>query len=451
MNVIVIGAGKIGKYLTKSLREEGHDLVVVDIDEQRVDRIVEEQDVNGICGNGTHCDVLKEAGVSNAYLVISTTYSDEINILCCLIARKMGARHAIARVRGPEYARQIDFMKNELSISMMVNPDMGVASEISRILRFPAATNYETFAGGRIDMIEIPVKAGNNIIDKPIYEISQVYGNNFLICAVRRGEEVFIPNGSFVIKERDKIYIAGPHKTLVNLFKGMGIMKNRIKNVMIIGGSRIAHYLSMLLTKMGMNVTIIERNRERCEFLDKHLPDAKVVLGNAADHNLLVEEGIDSCDAVVTVTDSDEGNFLVAMYADSLNVKKLVTKINEPEFYQLYDKIMGESPVSLNQVVSSMIIKYLRAKLNANSNEMKSMYKLMGGAVEAIEFEVLGETDYTDKPIKTLKFKKDILVAAINRGRKIIFPTGDDTIEVGDSVIVVTKKKAIRSLKDVFD
>ena len=450
MNIIVIGAGKIGKALTKSLREEGHDVVVVDISEQRVDRIVEEQDVNGICGNGTHCDVLKEAGVHNAYLVIASTFSDEINILCCIIARKMGARHAIARVRGPEYVRQFDFMKNDLKISMMVNPDMSVATEISRILKFPAAASYETFANGKIDMIEVAVKSGNVIIDKPVREISQIYGNKFLICAVRRGEEVFIPKGDFVIREKDSIYISGPHKSVVNILKDMGMMKNRIKSVMIIGGSRIAHYLTMILIKAGMDVTIIEKNSDRCRFLSDNLSDARIVLGNSADHNLLIEEGIDKCDAVVTVTDSDEANFLVSMYAQTFEVKKLVTKINEPEFFQLYNKIMGESAISLSQVTSATITKYLRSKMNVNGDEMKSLYKLMQGKIEAIEFIAPSDADYLSKPIHTLKFRKDVLIAAISRKRKIFFPTGDDMIEAGDSVIIVTKGSAIRSLKDIF-
>ena len=450
MNIIVVGVGKIGLYLTRSLREEGHDVVVVDIDEQRIDRVVENQDVNGILGNGTHCDVLSDAGVKNAYLVIASTMSDEINILTCLIARKMGARHAIARVRGPEYVRQLDFMRNELGISMMVNPDMSVATEISRILKFPAATNYETFANGRVDMIEVPIKDSNNIIDKPIFEISQMYGNKFLICAVRRGNDIFIPNGNFVIRRNDKIYIAGPHRSIVNILKGMGIIKNRIKNVMIIGGSRIAYYLAILLIKMGMNVTIIEKDKDRCTFLADNLPDVNIVMGNSADHNLLVEEGIAESDAVVSVTNSDESNFLVAMYAETFNVKKIVTKINEPEFHLLYDKIMGESAISLNEVTSSTIVKYIRAKLNTNSNEMKSLYKLMGGRVEAIEFEVPDKGDYLSKPIKALRFKKNILLASIIRKRNIIFPTGDDIIEAGDTVIVVTKGKAIRSFKDIF-
>lgn len=450
MNIIVIGAGKIGKCLISSLREEDHDVVVVDIDEQRIDRVVEQQDVNGIIGNGTQCDVLTEAGVDNAYLVIATTYSDEINILSCLIARKMGARHAIARVRSPEYVNQIEFMKNELGISMMVNPDMSVAAEISRILKFPTATNYETFANGKIDMVEISVKSGNNIIDRPIYEISQIYGNQFLICAVKRGEEVFIPNGNFIIREKDNIYISGPHKSVVHFLKGIGILKERIKNVMIIGGSRIAFYLSKILIKMGMNVTIIEKNSDRCKFLAGNLEDVRVVLGSSADHKLLIEEGMDKCDAVVTVTDSDEANFLVAMYAQNLNVHKLVSKINEPEFYQLYENIMGESAISLSQVTSSTIIKYLRAKLNANSDQIKNLYKLMGGRIEAIEFVTPESADYFGKPIRTLKFKKDILVAAIRRKRKTFFPTGDDTIEAKDSMIIVTKKNTIRSIEDIF-
>lgn len=450
MNIIVVGAGKIGKYLTKTLRDEGHDVVVVDIDEQRVEKLVEDFDVNGILGNGTQCDVLEEAGVSDAYLVIATTASDEINLLSCLIATKMGARHAIARVRNPRYSDQIDFMKNEMNISLMINPDMSIATEIARILRFPTATNYETFANGRVDMIEVPIKSGNKIIGRRVYEISQTYGNTFLICAVRRGDEIHIPNGDFIIKESDKIYLAGPHRTLVNIFKGMGMLKDRIKSVMIIGGSRIAYYLTQQLIKMGMSVTIIEKNFERCKYLSEDLPDAKIVLGNSSDHKLLIEEGIASCDAVVSVTDSDESNFLFAMYAETFNVKKLVTKINEPEFIQLYDKIMGESAISLSQVTSSVVIRYLKGKMNANSNEMKALYRLMDGKIEALEFEAQGGADYTEKPIKTLKFKKNILIASIIRKRKIIFPTGDDMLLAGDTVIVVTKELSIRSLRDIF-
>ncbi|MGN1050793.1 MAG: Trk system potassium transporter TrkA [Acutalibacteraceae bacterium] len=450
MKIVIIGAGKIGKILAKNLRKEGHDICVVDINETRLNRVVDEFDVRGVLGNGTHCDILKEADVKDSYLVIATTMSDEINMLSCMIARKLGARHVIARVRDPEYTNQIYFMREKLGLSMMVNPDMAVSAEIARVLRFPSATNYETFANGRIDMIEIPVKDNNEIAKKSVSEISGMFKGQFIICAVKRGEEVYIPNGSFVIENKDKIYMSASHKTLVSVLREFKILKTKIKNVMIIGGSRIAFYLTAQLTRGGMNVTMVEKDRDRCEVLSRNLPEANIVCGNSNDHGLLLEEGIDKMDAVVTVTDSDEGNFLVAMYAQSFNVKKLVTKINEPEFASLYEKVVGDSSVSMGEVTISMVTKYLRSKINTSGSKMKSLYKLMGGDVEAIEFEVKENSTLAGKKLKELKFKKDTLIVAICRKRKIIFPSGEDALEEKDSVIVVTKCRNIHDLSDVL-
>lgn len=450
MNILIVGAGKVGRALTQVLCEEKHNVVVVDTDEDLVERLVNDYDIQGISGNGTHCDVLREADVKNTYLIIATTPSDEINILTCMIARKMGARHAIARVRSPEYVKQIDFMRDELGLSRMINPDFYVANEIARVLQFPAAANIETFAGGRIDMIEVKIKAGNPIIDHSLKEISDKYKGTYLICAVKRGSQVYIPNGDFIIHERDVIYITGTRKVMANLFKKLGIFKNTVKKVMIVGGSRIAQFLAAQLIIMGIKVSIVEKNPERCAVLTDRLPDAAIVCGNSHDHKLLLEEGITDIDAIATLTDSDEENFLISMYAGNLGINKVVTKINEPAFAEMLDKAGLDSAVSITEVISETIVQYLRSKHNSDGTHMINLYKLFDGQVEAMEFFAGQKAKNLNIPLKDVKFKKDLLIAAIIRRHKIIFPTGEECLMEDDRIIVVAKSQGIEGLNDIF-
>lgn len=451
MNIVIIGAGRLGISLAKSLSSEDHNVTIIDKNSAKVENLVEKLDVQGVKGFGTHLDVLKEADVSDADLVVSVTNSDEINLLVCLMAKKLGAKGTVARVRSPEYNQQFEFMRNELGVSFMINPDFSVALEICRILQFPNAVNIETFANGRIDMAEFKVSEESSLCNKSISDISPKYTKNMLICAVERNGEVFIPNGDFVIKAKDRIHITGVHKELGEIIKNIiNKKKHSIKNVMIIGASRIGIYLSDMLVNLGKNVVIIDKEKENCESVFELVPKATVVEGNANDHDFLVEEGLEDMDAIVTLTESDETNFLLSLFAQSLNISKAVTKINNPNLNNLLDEVGIDTIVNEAEITVSMITQYIRAKENISSSYMRTLYKLVDGKVEATEFLAGSYVTFLDKPLSEVKLKKNVLVAAINRGSKTIFPGGDDCIKNGDLVIIVSKDRRINNLNDIL-
>lgn len=451
MDITIIGAGKLGKRLAKNLSEENHNVTIVDMNEEKIERIVSTYDVQGVFGVATHYDTLEEANVSDSDLFIATTPSDENNILSCLIARKMGAKNTIARVRNPEYSRQMNFMRDELGISMMINPDFAAALEIYRILKFPSAMNIETFSNGRIDMAEIKIQQGNSLCNMKISDIASKFRNKMLVCAVCRDDEVYIPNGDFVIQEGDSIHITGSHKGLVKTAKDISSKKkNIIKDVMIIGGSRIAIYLANLLATLGMNVIILEKNRDKCKKLYDLCPNSTIVNGDANDHDILLEDGIERVDAVVTLTNTDETNFLVSMYSKSLGVTKNITKINNPNLAKMLDRLGQDSHINVSEIACDTITQYARAKKSVNSSYMKTLYKLVDGKIEAIEFAAGEYVTFLGRPLSTIKLKNNILVAAVNRKNKIIFPGGTDTIEKGDMVIVVSKGQKLYNLNDIL-
>ncbi|MGN0521859.1 MAG: Trk system potassium transporter TrkA, partial [Eubacterium sp.] len=438
MDITIVGAGKLGKRLAKLLSEEEHDITVIDINEDKVERIVETYDVQGVFGSGTHCDVLEEADIKSADLLIATTPYDDKNILSCLISGKMGAKNTIARVRDPEYLRQMNFMRDELGISMMINPDYAAALEIFRILQFPSAMNIETFSNGRIDMAEIKIDSQSPLNDTKISDISSKYRSKMLICAVCRDDEVFIPNGDFVIRQNDSIHITGSHKGLGKIVRELSGKKSaNIKNVMLIGGSRISFYLANILSSIGKNVIVIEKNKDKCKKMCEHCPQAAILCGDANDHDFLAEIGIERMDAVITLTDTDETNFLVSMYSKSLGVVKNVTKINNPNLAKMLDRLGQDSHVNISEITCDTITQYVRAKMSINSSYMKTLYKLVDGKIEAIEFMADDYVTFIDKPLSSINLKKNILIAAINRRNKIIFPGGDDVIKKGDMVVVV--------------
>ncbi len=451
MNIAIIGAGKLGTMLAFQLSEEDNNVTVVDLDEERVRKIVDTYDVQGVFGTGIQCDVLSQAGVEDADLVIATTQSDEKNILCCMIAQKMGAKNTIARVRNPEYSNQIDFMRNQLGVTMLINPDMSAALEISRILRFPSVVNIDSFSNGRIDMAEIKITAESPICNTKIMDIPPKYKNKMLICAVSRDEQVFIPNGEFVVKENDNIHVTGSHKYLGKTVKYLaGKKKSTIKEVMLIGGSRTAIYLANLLALAGKKVILVEKNKDKCNIIDDLCPEAVVIKGDATDHSMLEEIGINNVDAVVTLTGSDETNFLVSVYAKNLGVSKNITKINNTNFTKMLDKLGQDSHINVSMVASDTITQFVRAKKNASSSYMRTLYKLVDGQIEAVEFQAGSYVSFLGKPLCQIKTKKNILVAAINRNNKIIFPGGSDTIEEGDYVIVVSKDSKLYNLNDIL-
>ncbi len=451
MNIIIIGGGKLGANLTNQLSKENHNIVLIDKDYDTVESIINTYDIQGVVGDGSICSVLSEAGVKNTNLVISVTASDDLNILNCLISKKMGAKHCIARVRNIEYAKQLAFMRDELGLSMMVNPDYDTAIEISRTLRTPSAINVETFAKNRAEMAEIKVDEKNPLVGLKLMDISSKFKANILVCAIQRKDEVFIPNGNSVLEVGDKIHFTASHSQISKFFKALGIFKDPIHSIMIIGGGRIAYYLAEQLGESGLHVKIVERDRERCVELSEMLPDAQVICADGSDSDVLDEEGIDKVDAVVTLTDIDEENIIISMYAQSKEVRKVVTKINRTATVSLLEAIGNDTIVSPKTVATNTILQYVRARQNSTGIKVKTLYKLADGKFEAAEFVVDKDISFTNIPLAQLKLKKNILLACIIRGSKIIIPRGDDVIKMKDRVIVVTADKILHDLEEIIE
>lgn len=453
MDIIIVGCGKLGGCLAKNLSDENHNVTVFDRNEELVSGIVDKYDVQGFVGGATIKRDLDEAGVKKADLLIATTASDENNILSCFIAKTLGAKHTIARVRNPEYIKQINFMRNELGISMLINPDFNAALEIARIIQFPSAMNVETFADGLVDIAEVKIYPDSSFADTKIGNISSKFKNRMIICAVVRGDQVYIPNGDFILNAYDKIYITGHHKYLASIIKEINPNKKfaSIKDIMIIGGSRIAFYLAGMLENQGKNVVLVEKNLPKCEGFSELLNGTTVICGDANEYDFMKEEGIENMDAVITLTNNDELNIMVAAFAETCNVPKTVTKINNANLSILLDRFSSDSCINVTDIASDSIIHYIRSKKNVSSGEMKRLYKLVGGKVEATEFVVDGKTKNVNKPLFNIQFKRDVLIASISRKGKIIFPKGDDSIEIGDRIIIVSKDRKIEKINDIFD
>lgn len=451
MNIVIVGDGKVGATLVEHLSQEGHDIVVIDRDAKIVEQMVNSYDVMGICGNGASYDVQMEAGVSSARLFIAATSSDELNILCCLIAKKVGAHHTIARVRNPDYLKQLPFIKEELGLSMIVNPEYDAANEIAKVLRFPNAINIETFSRGNVDLAELKINDGNPLCDMALTDIFGAFKTKILICAVQRKADVFIPRGDFVLKSGDKIHITAPRGELVRFMKKLGIYKHRTKDIMIIGGGKMGYYLARQLSESGgYNVKIIEIDRDRCEKLCTLLPDVNIINGDGTDRGILYEQGIESQDAFVALTTIDEENIISSMYAASLGISKTVAKVNRVS-YQVLESIGMDSAFSSKAIAANRIIGYVRALENSGESSVQTLYKLVGGQVEALEFKITADFKNIGIPLKELDINNDTLIASIIRDNHVIFPDGNDSIEMGDSVIIVSKSKQFRSINQIFN
>ena len=372
------------------------------------------------------------------------------NMLSCLIARRLGARHTIARVRNPIYYKQIDFLKKDLHLSMVVNPELIVAGDITRLLLFPDASKVETFVKGRVELVEFPIHCGK-LEGLSLSELYARFQVQVLVCAVESGETVLIPDGDYILKAGDKLHIAASHQNMEQFFKKIALRKEKIKNAMICGGGRVAYYLASQLCNLGMNVKIIERNRERCEELCELLPKATIINGDATEHDLLIEEGIEKTDAFIALTGMDEENIIMSLFASKQSVSKVIVKINEDRRAMMIDELGLDSIVSAKTATADAILGYVRARRNSQcSANVETMYQLLDGRVEALEFIIKSENAYTGVPLKDLNLKVNNIIACIARGRKIIIPNGDDSIQVGDSVVIITMTKQIRDLDDIL-
>ncbi len=445
MYIVVVGLGKVGQLLTQYLSKEGHDVVVVDHNRQKVEDIVNQYDVLGICGNGANNDILIEAGVEKADAVISVTTSDELNILSGLICKRLGARYTIARVRNPDYSRQKDFLRNDLGFSMIINPEAEAANEIRRMITFSSAMKVDTFAKGKVELIELKIFEGIQLVHLKLSDLSSVTRSSVLICAVKRGQEVIIPNGDFVIEQNDHLYVTGSHKDLARFCLDVGFLSKKIKNVVIIGGSKIAFYLIRQLSVLGIKTKIIEHNHQRCVELSQKIPYTTIIEADGSNHDILLEEGIQKSDALVSLTGLDEENIILALLGKQLGVKKSIAKVNRMSLGHMLDKMDIDNIVDPKSIIASQIIGYLRAKDNNDeSTSVQTLYKIVNDEVEALEFVVNEKTRYIHKPLKNIHIKNHILIAGILRNNEMIVPKGDDTLEIGDRVIIVTIDSLIK-------
>ena len=452
MRIVVVGAGKVGRVLTEQLAAEKHDIVVIDQDSDLIESLVNIYDVRGVAGNGGCYDIQKDAFEDGADLLIATTSSDETNILACLVAKKLGTPHTIARIRNPEYEKQLHFMREELGLSMVVNPEKATAREIARVLRFPSAIKREQFCRQRFELVEYRINEGNPLVG---LQLSDLYRNirvKILICAVARGQQTIIPTGATVLQKGDKIYLTASARELESFFRKLNIFKARANNIMIVGASRIAYYLVKELQDIQKRVTVIDSNAARCQAMSEKFPGVLVIHGDGADSELLSEERISEMDAFVPLTGLDETNIILAMYASQFPNCKVVAKINRPSFADLANqKGLVDSVVSTAAVTSETIARYVRAMQNSfDSDNIKTLHRLVGGRVEALEFNVGPGLPFIGVPLKDLNLREGLLVAGIVRqnGAPVI-PSGADALQEGDDVVIVTTDTTLHALRDI--
>ncbi|MBD5445656.1 MAG: Trk system potassium transporter TrkA [Lachnospiraceae bacterium] len=450
MQIIVVGCGNVGSTLTEQLSSEGHNITVIDVDNQKLQNLVNSNDVMGVIGNGVSFAVQKEAGVEHAHLLIAVTGSDEVNLLCCLIARKTGGCHTIARVRNPIYSMEIGYIKEELGLSMIVNPEFAAAQEMARLLKFPSAITIDTFTKGRVEVVKYRVGADSVLCDQSLQQINSRLKADVLICTVERDENVYIPGGNFIIRERDEISIVGTTQKTLAFFKKLGAAVTRARNAMIIGGGETSFYLAKQLLAMGLQIKIIEIDKERCEELSELLPDAIIIHGDGTDRNLLMQEGIMQTEAFVSLTNVDEENIMLSLFAKSLTKAKLITNVHRISYDEIIDSLDIGSIIYPKYLTAELILKYVRAMDNSLGSNIETLYRLNDNRTEALEFYIKEGSPVVGIPLQDLPIKPNILICAINHRGTITIPGGQSIIQVGDTVIVVTTNTGLNAIGDIL-
>ena len=451
MKIVIIGIGSIGRTILKSLSGEGHTVTIIDEDKNLIEDLIERYDVFGVMGNGASMEIQREASAESADLLIALTRNDELNIFACLVAKRLGVKNTIARVRNPDYRKQIAQMKDDLGISMVVNPEKETANEIFNLINLPSVSSMEHFAEGKVLLVEVAVKRGCPLIGESLISLGRKLNSRVLVCAVQRGDEVIIPSGTFEIREGDRIHFTADTKNLSDFLSEADLVKSPFKNIMIVGGGRIGYYLANSLSKKKYAVKLIEENPARAEVLAEDLPNVTVACGNGTQHDLLIEEGIEAMDAFVALTDVDEENMIVSMFANKKGVKKSITQIESDDLFGMLDELGIDNTVSPKQVVASRIISYARALANTRGSNVLTLYQLVHNQVEALEFAARKQAPIYDKPLKDLTIKKNCLIACIIRGSEVIIPGGNTQIKLGDNVVVVTTHKNFDDLTDAFE
>lgn len=452
MRIIIVGCGKVGRTIAQRLCKEGHDIAVIDKSSKVIENITGELDVMGVIGNGASYSVQSDAGIEDTDLLIAATDSDELNLLCCLFARKAGKCNTIARVRSPLYNEEIGYIKEELGLSMIVNPEYAAATEISRLLRFPSAIKIDTFARGKVELLQFVIPKDSPIADSRIMDIPAKIRGEVLICAVQRGQNVEIPNGQFVLKGGDTVSIVSEPLKARPFFNKVGIDIRKVRNTLIVGGGTVAYYLAKILEGSGIQVRILEKSMERCEELSALLPEAIVLNGDALDHNLLKEEGLETCDSFVTLTGIDEENIFLSLFAQQNNQRaKIITKTDRIAIDELIEKFNLGSMIHPKNITAENVVRYVRAMQNSIGSNVETLYNIVENKAEALEFIINEDSPVAGIPLSQLKIRDNVLIASIYRRGHVIMPNGQTTIAVGDSVVVVTTHRGFRDIRDILE
>ena len=450
LNIIIVGCGKIGQNLAEQLGAEGNNITVVDVSRQKVEEVTTRFDAMGVVGNGAIHATQQEAGIEQADLLIAVTGSDELNLLCCIVAKKSGNCQVIARVKQPEYSTEAPYLQKELGLAMVINPQYAAAEEILRVLRFPSAMKIDTFAGGRVELVKFRLPENSPLVGLSIREMSAKLRCDVLICTVERDDEAFIAKGDLVFEGKDVISLVASPKSAAEFFTKIGYRTHSVKDAIIAGGGKTGHYLCEMLLRDGISVKIIEKNARVCDDLCAQFPAATIIHGDAGDQETLTEEGLENAGAFVALTNMDEENILLSLFAKRVGRGKLVTKINRTDFSDLVNHLDLDSIIYPKNIASDVIVRYIRAMKNTIGSNVETLYNVIQGKVEASEFIVKEGSAITGKPLAELAFKKNVLIAAILRGKKVIIPRGNDIIEPMDRVVIVSGMMALHDITDVL-
>lgn len=450
LNIIIVGCGKVGMTLIEQLSKEGHDITIIDKNAARVQEMSNLYDIMGLVGNGASYSVQMEAGIENADLIIAVTASDELNLLCCTVAKQVGDCAAIARVRTPDYSKEAGYLREKLGLTMIINPELEASLETARILYLPTALEVNSFAHGQAEIVKFKIPEGNLLDGMTIATLGKSITNEILICAIEREGEVYIPGGNFQMAKDDIVSFVAPRRHIRSFLKKIGFKTKQVKDAMIVGGGKASYYLAKQLIAMGIDVKIIEQNKERCEELSILLPEAIIINGDGTDEEVLREEGIEYAQAFIPLTGIDEENIMLTLHAKQVSNAKLITKINRSTFKNVISKLDLGSVIYPRYITSEAIIAYLRAKKNSTNSNIETLYHMFDNRAEAIEFRVDEPSSVTGIPLKDLMLKNDLLVSFIYRNGKVQIPSGLDTIEVGDTVMIVTTHTGLDNIQDII-
>ena len=449
LKIIIVGCGKVGANLVDQLSKEGHDITVIDKKAEKIQDITNTYDVMGLVGNGASYSTQMEAGIEETDLIIAVTDSDELNLLCCTVAKRVGKCAAIARVRTPDYSEETGYLREQLGLALIINPELEAAREVARILYLPTALEVNSLAHGQAELVKFKVPEGNLLNGLSLAYLGKNITNDILICAVERNGEVYMPNGDFVLHSGDVVSFVSERHIARDFLKQIGLATRQVKDTMIIGASKAAYYLAKELLNMGISVKIIEKEKENCESLSVKLPKAIIINGDGTDPDILKEEGIETVQSFIPLTGIDEENIMLTLYAKQVSKAKVVTKINRVNYKQVINNLDLGSLVYPKYITSEAIIAYVRAKKNSMGSNIETLYHMFDSRVEAIEFIVEENSKVSGVPIKDLKLKKDVLISFINHNGHIIIPTGNDEIEDGDTVMIVTKNTGFTGIDDI--